>query len=119
MDTKVWLSSRKTRKGVTYHMRWQDPCTAGWKSRAACTNKKASEKMAGRLEDQLNSGTFREVKRTTWGQFVDRAASCALHRTPAKACPIVAVDSYPGQRTVRRRAGSEVSAFEAHQQLVP
>ncbi len=72
---RVWLSSRKCKRKTSYHLRWYDPSTGKMRSRVAGTDKKRAEREAMKLEQELEKGTYRDVKRIPWKQFSDEVAS--------------------------------------------
>ncbi len=72
---RVWLSSRKCKRKTSYHLRWYDPSTGKMRSKVAGTDKKRADREAMKLEQELEKGTYREVKRIPWTQFSDEVTS--------------------------------------------
>ena len=70
-ESRVWISSRKTRGKTTYHLRWIDFATGKWRSRRAGTDRKVADREAAKMEDQLSEGTYRDVRRILWADFVN------------------------------------------------
>ena len=70
-EAQVWISSRKCKKGKSYHLRWLDPSTGRMKSRKAGTDRKRADREAALLERELEEGTFRLVRKAGWSQFVE------------------------------------------------
>lgn len=70
-EAQVWISSRKCKKGKSYHLRWLDPSTGRMKSRKAGTDRKRADREAALLERELEDGTFRLVRKAGWSQFVE------------------------------------------------
>ena len=94
-DIRVWIRKRKLKKKCrcrgpscrcreknTYHLRWLDSATGGWRSKKIGTDRKVAEREAAILEHQLQEGTFREQRRVTWEAFVAEHVA-NLDRTPA------------------------------------
>ena len=81
-NIQVWIRKRKLKKKCrcrgpcrckekhTYHLRWLDLATGGWRSKKVGTDRKVAEREAAVLEKQIQDGTFREQRRVTWGAFV-------------------------------------------------
>ena len=70
-EAQVWISSRKCKKGKSYHLRWLDPSTGRMKSRKAGTDRKRADREAALLERELEEGTFHLVRKAGWSQFVE------------------------------------------------
>ena len=72
IETRVWLNTRETTRGKAFHARYYDPVTGDRRSKFLCYNnsRKAAMKLAAAMEQQLNRGAYREVKRITWSEFV-------------------------------------------------
>ena len=95
--TRVWVSSRKCKKRISYRLRWVDPGGGGWRSKTIGTDRKHAEREAARLEDQLERGTYRHLQRITWQEFVADHAGikarcdelCQLHQD-GKLTPLMA-----------------------------
>jgi integrase len=63
---------RRTYNGrASYHLRWYDPATGKRRNRAVGTDRKRAAREASLLEEKLNAGTFRDVRRIDWHAFVD------------------------------------------------
>lgn len=71
MAIRVTLKNPTKRK--FFLAQWQDPVTGLVKTRSTKTSvKRDALKFAGKLEAELNAGTFRDPLRTTWRELVDR-----------------------------------------------
>ena len=81
-NIQVWIRKRKLKKKCrcrgpcrckekhTYHLRWLDPATGGWRSKKIGTDRKVAEREAAVLEGQLQGGTFQDVRRIAWPDFI-------------------------------------------------
>ena len=69
-ETRVWIAKRKTTGKTTYRLRWIDPAAGKWRSRAVGTDRRVAQQEAARLEDELHLGTYRDITRITWADFV-------------------------------------------------
>lgn len=81
-EIRVWIRRRKLKRKCrcrgpcrckekhSYHVRWLDPATSGWRSKKIGADRKVAEREAAILEKQLQDGTFREQQRVTWDAFV-------------------------------------------------
>ncbi|MCH8852057.1 MAG: site-specific integrase [Planctomycetes bacterium] len=70
-EIRVWIRKRKGKTKTTYHLRWIDPVGGRWRNKRIGTDKRLAEREAVRLEDELHSGTHRDVRRISWAEFVD------------------------------------------------
>lgn len=70
-EGKVWIAKRKTRKGVTYHLRWICPQEKCWLSRKVDGDFKRATYEAAKLQEKLEEGTYRSVRRMSWSDFTD------------------------------------------------
>lgn len=70
-ESRVWIRKRKTKRGATYHLRWICPQSHAWKNRKTGTDKKHAERQAAVLEQELQRGTYQDIRRIGWGEFVD------------------------------------------------
>lgn len=61
---------RKTKRGATYHLRWICPQSRKWKARKVGTDKKRAERQAAVLEQELQRGTYQDIRRIGWDEFV-------------------------------------------------
>ena len=69
-ESRVWIGKRTCKSGrTTYHLRWIDPQARRWRSRKVGTDCKRAAREATLLERQLDEGTYREIRRTTWADF--------------------------------------------------
>lgn len=70
-EQRVWIRKRLTKSGkITYHLRWIDPASGKWKSRKAGSDRKRVDREAATLEQQLNDGTYTDLRSVTWAEFV-------------------------------------------------
>lgn len=70
-EPKVWIRKRRTKRGISYHLRWICPQERRWKNRFVGTDVKRARHEAAKLEAELTEGTYRAIRRTTWDHFVD------------------------------------------------
>jgi integrase len=69
MWSKVWIKSRKTKKGIRYDLRWYDK--SGYQhSESAGTNNRAAESLRKKKEWELNQGLVTGIERITYDKFV-------------------------------------------------
>lgn len=68
---RVWISRRSNKGKDSYHLRWLDPVTGKWRSRAAGTDRKQANREAAILEKELAQGTYRDLRKVTWTEFVE------------------------------------------------
>lgn len=70
-EAKVWIRTRSRKGGKpTYHLRWIDPTANKWKSRKSGTDRKRAERDAAKLEEELNAGTYTDLRRVKWPEFI-------------------------------------------------
>ena len=70
-EARVWISSRKLKSGKrSYYLRWIDPGTGKWRNQKVGTDRKRAEREAAKHEDKLQQGTYVDVQRIGWAQFV-------------------------------------------------
>ncbi|UCE61275.1 MAG: site-specific integrase [Phycisphaerales bacterium] len=74
-QVRVWISRRKCKKRTTYHLRWIDPAVGKMRSKKAGTDRKHAEREAALLEEKLNAGTYQEIRRIRWSDFVDEVVT--------------------------------------------
>ncbi len=56
-----------------WQAQWDDPITGKTKTRSTKTTiKREAERFAGRLEDELNAGTYKPLLQLTWAEFRER-----------------------------------------------
>jgi integrase len=71
-EVRVWIRKRTCRKGKdSYHARWIDPDGGGWKSKYLDTDLKRATLAAAKLQDELEAGTFKDVRTITWADFLE------------------------------------------------
>ena len=70
-EFRVWIRARKCRKRSSYHLRWIDPVRHCWRSRKIGTDRKIAERERAKLEMELADGTYQDVRRISWSEFVD------------------------------------------------
>ena len=69
MWSKVWITSRKTKKGVRYDLRWYD--RSGFQhSESAGTNQRTAESLRKKKEWELNQGLVTGTERISFDKFV-------------------------------------------------
>ncbi|MCP4592562.1 MAG: tyrosine-type recombinase/integrase [bacterium] len=70
-EPKVWIRSRNCKTGkTTYHLRWICPQTHKWRNRKVGGDRRRAEREAAQLEHQLSAGTYHDVRRKDWTEFV-------------------------------------------------
>ena len=69
-EPKVWIRRRVTKGKPTFHLRWVCPIGRRWKSRKVGTDKRVAAREATKLELELSQGTYREIERIGWDEFV-------------------------------------------------
>jgi integrase len=85
-EPRVWIRSRARTNGeLTFDLRWQDPTTGRWQSKWASDDRAKAEKLATRLEIQLEDGTYKAGTRIKWAAFVADHCSKLPGATHAKA----------------------------------
>jgi len=71
-QTHVWIRERARKSGKTaYQLQWIDPLTHKWKSRTVGTDGTRADREAAKLQEQLEAGIHRDVRRSTWDDFVE------------------------------------------------
>ena len=69
MWSKVWITSRKTKKGVRYDLQWYD--RSGYQhSESVGTNRRTAESLLRKKEWELNQGLITGIQRITYDKFV-------------------------------------------------
>jgi integrase len=69
MWSKVWITKRKTKKGVRYDLRWYD--RSGFQhSESAGTNRRIAESLRKKKEWELNQGLVTGTERISYDKFV-------------------------------------------------
>lgn len=66
---RVWIRKRKGKKKTTYHLRWISD-TGKWRNKRVGTDVKLAQREAAKLEMQLAEGTYLDVQRVSWSEFV-------------------------------------------------
>lgn len=70
-EAKVWVRKRPRMNGkVSYDLRWICPQTHRWKSKAIGSDVKRAESERALLERQLAEGTYTDLRRVSWQDFV-------------------------------------------------
>ena len=69
-ETRVWVIRRPRKKKTAYDLRWIDPSGGGWRSKCVGTDERQARSEAARLEVQLLDGTYRDIRRIPWADFV-------------------------------------------------
>lgn len=72
-DTRVWLSSRKTKRGKTYHLRWDEGDKR--RSKRVGTDKHVAERARATMQLELDRGTYAELRSISWMAFVEEHVS--------------------------------------------
>ncbi|MCH9033811.1 MAG: hypothetical protein IID42_04830, partial [Planctomycetes bacterium] len=68
---RVYVTERKLRKKPGYSLRWIDPSTGKWRSKAAGTDRRRAVFDAANLERELQRGTYRDVRKVDWATFTN------------------------------------------------
>jgi len=71
-NPEVWITARKGKRGVTYHLRWLDPTTGRWRSESCGKSKRRAEASAARKRQDLAAGINGDMIRVAWPVFCDR-----------------------------------------------
>lgn len=74
-ENRVYVVTKHTRKGDTYHLRWVCPRAQRWRSQKVGTDKKRATRAAAELEIELTRGTYRDTRRVSWSDFVTEHVS--------------------------------------------
>ncbi|MCH8854298.1 MAG: site-specific integrase, partial [Planctomycetes bacterium] len=67
---RVWIRKRKGKKRTSYHLRWIDADSGKWRNKRIGTDVKLAQREAAKLEMQLAEGTYLDVQRVSWSEFV-------------------------------------------------
>lgn len=71
-EPKVWISSRKLASGKPmYYLLWLDQDANRWRYRSVGTDKEKARDERRHLVRELTAGTHRDIRATSWVQFVD------------------------------------------------
>lgn len=99
---------------------WIDPVTGKVKTRSTKTRvRREAERFAGRLEDELNAGTYREPVNVTWEEFkkryLEEKAGSHADKTKLKAISTFnAIDAWRKPLHLRSVDVDFISQFQAH-----
>lgn len=86
-ESRVWVTKLKRKGKHAYALRWIDYATGKFRSRVVGTDRKLADREAVKLEDQLERGTFKDVRKIGWAEFVEDHVGKiegACNRTEAK-----------------------------------
>lgn len=116
-SVRVCIGTRKCKRGKdTYHVKWIDPATNKWKSKKSGTDRKKAEYDRREMEAELRKGTYQELKKITWQDFVtDHVAKIEGQRDRVEAERVLnefGKVCKPGQP--RRVTYTMVEAYVAH-----
>ena len=85
MAERIRVMVFKTAQRPNYLAQWTDPDTGRKKTRSTDTpNKREAERFAGKLESQLNAGTYHQRQKTEWATFRKRFEADYLPGKAAK-----------------------------------
>ena len=66
----VWISKRKSKRGIVYSVRWIDIETGKWRSTVCGPERKHAKTVAATKRHELEAGIRGEVRRVNWADFV-------------------------------------------------